>query len=128
MSVPAEIELAAMFVPSCASVKAAAMTKTPNLCADPPSSRNFVSRSRGFHIASPKMTVEDDDTMMPMKEVMANPMGMVSSCGRNALEGFFAKRAKSGSLTIRVAKLAIALMIPFTISQPRSEPEAVPFW
>lgn len=75
-------------------------------------------------MAFPKMTVEEDDTMIPMKEVIANPMGMVSSCGRKASEGFLAKREKSGSFTIKVAKLAMALMMPLTMSQPSSDPLA----
>jgi hypothetical protein len=123
MSVPAEIEFAAMFVPSCASVKAAAMMKTPNLCPDPASSsKNLVRRFSGFQIGSPKITLEEDPTMIPINDVMAKPIGMVSNWGRKASDGFFAKRAKSGSLTMSVAKLAIALIMPLTISHPSSDP------
>lgn len=58
------------------------------------------------------MTAEEDETMMPMKDVTAKPTGMVIHCDHNASLGFLAKRAKSGSLTIKVAKLAIEDMIP----------------
>lgn len=44
------------------------------------------------------MMVEEEDTMMPMKEVMAKPRGMVISWGRKASLGLFAKRVKSGSV------------------------------
>lgn len=43
------------------------------------------------------MTVEEEETMMPMNEVMANPIGMVRSWDQNASLGCRAKRAKSGS-------------------------------
>lgn len=109
MSVPAEILFAAMLVPSWARVNAAAMMKTPKRWPWPASSsRKLPRRSRGFQIASPKMTVDEEETMMPMNEVTAKPMGIVSSWGKKASDGFRAKRAKSGSLTMRVAKLAVA--------------------
>src|SRR5690242_1574131 len=129
MSVPAEMEFAAILVPSCASVKAAEMTKTPKRCALPPSSRKDSRTLRGSQTGSPpKMTVDDEDTMIPMKDVIANPRGMVSSWGRKASDGLRAKRAKSGSFTIKAAKLAIADMVPRTMSQPSSEPDLVPGW
>lgn len=68
------------------------------------------------------MTADEDDTMMPMKDVMAKPIGMVNSCDHSASFGLPAKRAKSGSFTIKVAKLAIEDMMPVTISQPRVLP------
>ena len=43
-------------------------------------------------------------------------------------DGFFAKRAKSGSLTIKVAKLAMALMTPVTNSHASFDPEIVAGW
>lgn len=101
MSVPADTEFAAMLVPSCARAKAVAMKKTPARLADPPSWRNEVMRSRGFQIGGPpKMITEEEDTMMPMKDVTANPMGMVKNCDQRAADGLFAKREKSGSFTV----------------------------
>lgn len=46
------------------------------------------------------MTVDEDETMIPIKEVTAKPIGMVKSWDQNASFGFFANLAKSGSLTI----------------------------
>ena len=43
------------------------------------------------------MTVEEDETMIPMKEVIAKPKGMVNNCDHSASLGFFANLAKSGS-------------------------------
>lgn len=65
---------------------------------------------------------EEEEQMIPMKEVKAKPQGMVISCDQKASLGFPAKREKSGSLTIKVAKLAMEDMMPLTISQARSEP------
>jgi len=53
------------------------------------------------------MTFEELDTITPIKDVNAKPIGMVNNCDQRASRGFFAKRAKSGSLTIKVAKLEI---------------------
>jgi hypothetical protein len=39
------------------------------------------------------MTVDEEKTMMPTKDINANENGMVSSWGSNASAGFFAKRA-----------------------------------
>lgn len=47
----------------------------------------------------PYITVEEEDTMMPMKDVTANPIGMVKSWDHRASEGFLANREKSGSFT-----------------------------
>ena len=44
------------------------------------------------------MTVDEDDTMIPMNYVIANPIGIVRSCDHSASRGFFANREKSGSL------------------------------
>ena len=98
MSVPAETELAAMLVPSWARAKAKEMKNTPARVPRPPSSRNRLRRSRGDQIVSSYMTVEDDETIIPMKDVMAKPQGMVISWDHNASLGFFANRVKSGSL------------------------------
>ena len=38
-----------------------------------------------------------DETMMPMKEVTAKPIGIVSLWDQMASDGFRAKREKSGS-------------------------------
>jgi len=82
-------------------------------------------RSRGFQIGSPlKITVELEETIMPMKEVTAKPIGIVKSCDQRASLGLRAKRAKSGSLTMRVAKLAMADMMPVTIPQASLDPVA----
>ncbi len=68
------------------------------------------------------MTAEADPAMMPMKEVRPKPIGMVIACGHNAADGREAKRAKSGSLTMRVAKFETALMIPAMTPQASLEP------
>ena len=47
------------------------------------------------------MTVEDDDTMIPIKDVIANPIGMVNNWDQRASLGFLANREKSGSLLKR---------------------------
>ena len=79
MSVPAETEFAAMLVPSWASAKARATKKTPARFWWVPSLRNDWRRSSGFQIGSPKMTVEEEETMMPMNDVTAKPTGIVMS-------------------------------------------------
>ena len=99
-SLPAETEFAAMFVPSCAREKAKAMKKTPARVPCPPSSRKRDSKSRGLQIVSLNITVDDEDTMMPMKEVTAKPIGIVKNCDHKASVGFFANREKSGSFLI----------------------------
>lgn len=58
-----------------------------------------------------------------MKEVTAKPTGMVIHCDHSASLGFLANRAKSGSFTISVAKLAIEDMMPVTIAQPNLLPD-----
>ena len=81
MSVPADTLLAAIFVPSCASTKEAAMTKTPKRVPLPTfgSLRKRSSKSSGFQMGSSYMTDELEDTIMPMKLVKAKPHGMVNS-------------------------------------------------
>lgn len=49
-SVPAEIELAEMFVPSWARANPVAMIKIPKRWPELAPSRNFPRRSRGFHV------------------------------------------------------------------------------
>jgi hypothetical protein len=141
MSEPADTEFAAMFVPSWARVKAAAMKKTPARLGEPPSSRNEVRRSRGFQIGSPpKMITEEEDTIIPIKEVVAKPMGMVKNWDQSASLGLPAKRLKSASLTTRkyeryaklimsrrrdllkVAKLLKLVMIPLIIAHAKGLP------
>ena len=89
------------------------------------------------------MTVDEEETMIPINDVKANPIGIVRSCDQKADFGVLAKREKSGSLlygrgpahirtlsqndsyrthTISVAKLAIDDKIPLTIAQPSSLP------
>ena len=69
-----------MLVPSCANAKAKEMIKTPNLSPELALSRNLVNRSSGFHIGSGgKMTVDEDETMIPMNDVTAKPTGIVMS-------------------------------------------------
>ena len=66
--------------------------------------------------------VEEDDTIMPMKDVTAKPRGMVINWDHSASLGFLAKRAKSQSFTISVAKLLTDDMMPLTIAQARALP------
>lgn len=121
MSVPAATELAAIFVPSWARIKAAAMKKTPTRLAEPPSFRNEVSNSRGFQIGSPpKITTDDEDTIIPMKQVTPKPMGIVRSWDHLTSLGFLAKRLKSSEFTISAAKFEIEAMIPLMIPQASS--------
>lgn len=63
------------------------------------------------------MMLEELETMTPMNEVKANPIGIVNNCDHNASRGFFANLAKSGSLTIRVAKLATQSIIAAITAQ-----------
>lgn len=63
-----------------------------------------------------KMTVDEEETMIPMNEVTAKPTGIVMSCDQKASLGFLANREKSGLFTTRVAKLAMEDMIPVTIA------------
>lgn len=74
---------------------------------------------------SPKITVEEDETMIPIKEVKANPQGIVMSCDQSASDGFMANREKSGSLTIRVAKFAMEDITPLMNAQAKTDPWAV---
>jgi hypothetical protein len=56
------------------------MKNTPARLDDVPSFRKDCKRSRGFQIGSPpKMTTEEEETMMPTKLVKANPAGIVMS-------------------------------------------------
>src|SRR4051812_31631254 len=109
------------------------MKKTPVRFLLPPSSRKLWSRSNGFQIASPKIITEDEETIIPMNEVTANPIGMVKSWDHSAFFGFLANREKSGLLCrmlenvstygrtwhtkMSIAKLAMEDMIPVTIPQ-----------
>lgn len=118
-----------MFVPSWARAKAVAMKKTPARSLEVPSSRKVWRRVRGFQIGSPpKITVEEDETMIPMKDVRPKPTGMVINWDQRASLGFLAKRAKSGSLTMRVAKLAMADMMPKIMPHASFEPWLVFGW
>ena len=53
ISVPAETEFAAIFVPSWARAKDDAIKKTPTRVPVPPSSKKNLRRSRGFQISWP---------------------------------------------------------------------------
>jgi hypothetical protein len=75
--VPAETEFAAILVPNCATANPLEITKIPNLSAELALSRNIPQRVNGFHTAFPKITLEEDETMIPMNEVIANPTGIV---------------------------------------------------
>ena len=68
------------------------------------------------------MTVELEETMIPINDVTAKPIGMVKNCDHSASFGFLAKRVKSGSFTISVAKFEMLLMIPCTMAQPKAPP------
>jgi len=63
--------------------------------------------------------------MIPMNEVIANDIGIVSSWGQTAAEGRDANLVKSGALTMSVEKLLIALIIPVMTPQVKSDPVAV---
>lgn len=86
--VPAETELAAIFVPSWASANPAAITKIPNRSAELASSRNISIRIRGFQTDLPKITLDDEVTTMPINEVTANPTGIVMTCDHTASLGW----------------------------------------
>lgn len=128
MSVPAEMELAEMLVPSWARQKTAAIKKTPVLAPAEPWFKKELSTSRGDQRVSPTMMVEAEDTMIPMKEVREKARGMVMAWDQTADFLVLEKRVKSGSLTIRVAKLAIQFIKDLTNSQPNSEPWMVLGW
>ena len=68
-----------MLVPSCARAKAVEIMKTPNRSPDEAPSRKKPSSSKGFQIGLSYMMVEEEDTMIPMNDVQANPMGIVKS-------------------------------------------------
>jgi hypothetical protein len=118
---PQETLFAAMLVPNWAKAKAKLIKKTPARVPEPPSSRNAVRSSSGLQMASPKMTLEEDETMIPMKEVIAKPIGIVESWDQSASVGRRANLAKSQSLTIRVAKLLMEDMMPETTAQPNAD-------
>lgn len=66
--------------------------------------------------------------MIPMNEVIPNPMGMVKSCDHKASFGVRAKREKSESFMISAAKFPIHDMIPFTNAHASALPWAVLGW
>lgn len=123
--VPAETELAAIFVPSCANVKPLAITKTPKRSAELAPSRNRPKSVRGFHISRPKITLEEDVTMIPMKDVTAKPTGMVTSCDHTVSLGLRENLVKSGLFMINAAKLAMQLIMLLTQAQAKTLPWAV---
>ncbi len=53
--------------------------------------------SSGSQIGSPPyITLEEEETMMPMNDVTANETGMVMSCDQRASRGLRAKRENPG--------------------------------
>jgi hypothetical protein len=75
-----------------------ASVHTPkHVAPDGSSSRKRLSRSIGDHTGSPKMTCEEELTMMPMKLTTENVRGTARSCGRPAASGLVARDAKSGA-------------------------------
>lgn len=83
---------------------------------------NLPSKSIGLQTASPKITVELLDTMIPKKLTILNPMGTEISCGQTAAPGLVARDAKSGALTTRVAMLEMQDMRETTIVHASLEP------
>jgi hypothetical protein len=79
LKLTAETEFAAIFVPSCASAKPVEMKNTPARFLDPPSCRKEVSSSNGFQMAWPNIIVDDDETIIPIKDVRAKQMGMANN-------------------------------------------------
>jgi hypothetical protein len=77
MSVPADTEFAAILVPSWAKAKPVEIMKTAKRSAELAPSRNFFNTSSGFHIIWPYSTEDDEETIIPMNDVMANPTGIV---------------------------------------------------
>jgi hypothetical protein len=95
-SQPAEIELADMFVPicnqstfgnkkayeeyTCAIINDTAINQTPNrTAADGSPSRKRSRRSTGDHIVSLKITLEDDETMIPTRLTSACENGTANN-------------------------------------------------
>ena len=74
------------------------------------------------------MSTEEDDTIIPMKDVTAKLAGIVMSCDQIASLGFAAKREKSGSFMMRAAKLAMDDMMPRTTCHASSDPWIVLGW
>ena len=97
ISEPAETEFAAMFVPNCARAKAKEMKKTPARAPLFAPCRYCPKRSSGFQIVSPKITVEDEETITPMNDVIPKPIGIVRSWDQKASLGVLANLEKSGS-------------------------------
>lgn len=73
------------------------------------------------------MTVDAEETKMPIKQVIEKVVGKAMNWDQIAAPGLLAKREKSGALTIKVAKLAREFMVELTKAQPNSEPEMVDF-
>lgn len=128
-SVPAETELAEILVPSWARANPVAIIKIPKRWPELAPFKNMPRRSRGFQTGSvSKITDEEDDTIIPINEVIPNPIGIVSNCDHSASFGVRANRVKSGSFIIRAAKLPMQLMIALTIVHPRALPWTVLDW
>lgn len=76
----------------------------------------------GLQTASPKITVELEDTIMPKKLTILKPIGTEINCGMTAAPGVVAREAKSGALTTKVAMLEIQDIRDATIVQASFEP------
>lgn len=123
--VPADTELAAILVPSCARANPEAITKTPKRSAELAPSRNMPRRVRGFHTSWPKMSFEEEVAIMPMNDVTAKLTGIVTSCDQTASLGLREYLAKSGLLMIKAAKLAMQFIMLLTTAQASVLPWAV---
>lgn len=111
-----------MLVPNWAKAKPAPMTKIPNRSAELAPFKNIPRSVSGFQTASPKITLEEEETMIPINEVTAKPTGMVINCGQKASLGLRAYLAKSGLLMTRAAKFAMQFMMLLTNAHARSLP------
>lgn len=87
------------------------------------------------------MTLEDEPTITPTKQVMAKPQGIVISCGQKGVLGVLENLVKSGLenisdrsyfgcwtylFTMSVAKFDRHDMMEATKAHPRVEPEREP--
>lgn len=126
--VPADTVFAAIFVPSCATAKPVEIINTPKRSAELALSRNLPRRSNGFHTAWPKTTVDEDVTIIPMNDVIANPTGIVISCDQIASLGFRENLVKSGLFIIKAAKFAMQFIMLLTHAQANLLPVIVEVW
>lgn len=82
------------------------MNHTPNRVAcDGFPSKNAPSKSIGDQMAWPKMTCDEELTMMPMKLTSEKANGTAINCGHSAADGLDARDAKSGALLERILNI-----------------------